>query len=848
MKKYYTDKIAMTDRITKLISMIYDSVPQVEADRAKLITESYKETEGLPMVLRRAKAFEKILHQLPIVIRDGELIVGNLTKAPFSTQIFPEFSNDWIEQEFDRISKRTGDVFQITEENKKELSESFQYWKGKTVNELAASYMCPETKQAIGHGIFTVGNYWFNGIGHISVDYEKVLKKGFAGIRSEAVKKLEEGDCTSPEFLEKRAFYQAVVIVMDAGIHFANRFARLAEDMAGKESDGKRREELKQIAVNCSKVPEKPAENFYEACQLFWFVQLLIQLESNGHSISPMRFDQYMYPYYERDIRNGLLSRETAQEILDCLWVKLNDINKIRDEESTKGFGGYPMFQNLIVGGQHPDGGDATNDLSFACLEATAHIKMAQPSISIRVWNNTPDSLLRKAAEVTRLGLGMPAYYNDEVIIPAMVNRGVSLEDARDYGIIGCVEPQKGGKTEGWHDAAFFNIAKVLEVTLNNGMDGGEQIGPKTGDWTRFESFEELMEAYKKQMEYFVKLLVNADNAVDLAHASRVPLPFVSSMVYDCLGRGKTINEGGAYYNFTGPQGVGVADVADSLSAIKYLVYDTKKVDAEEYQRAIRNNFGDGLPEQPVRKVPRELIERVIRKLTAKGERLTEEQLTELLNLDIPMPDLHGGKTDNGDYSRLLTYISECPRYGNDHDDADQIAHDAAMIYCREVEKYQNPRGGKFQPGLYPVSANVPMGGQTGALPDGRKAGLPIADGVSPCSGHDKNGPTAVANSVAKLNHSIASNGTLLNQKFHPSALEGDKGLDKLSALIRGYFDQKGMHVQYNVISREKLLDAQKNPDKYRDMIVRVAGYSAVFVSLDKSLQDDIIARTEQMF
>lgn len=848
MKKFYTDKIVMTGRITKLVNMIYDSVPQVEADRARLVTESYKETEGLPVVLRRAKAFEKILNYLPIVIRDGELIVGNLTKAPFSTQIFPEYSNDWIEQEFDRIDKRTGDIFQISEECKRELSECFRYWKGKTVNELAASYMCPETKTAIEHGVFTVGNYWFNGIGHISVDYEKVLKKGFNGIKDEVSDRLKDADDTDPAFIEKRAFYEALIIVLNAGISFAERFAALAEKSAAEETDLVRKRELQQIAGNCRNVPANPARSFYEACQLFWFVQLMIQLESNGHSISPMRFDQYMYPYYEHDISAGILSREDAQEILDCLWVKFNDVNKIRDEDSTKGFGGYPMFQNLIVGGQYPDGGDATNDLSFACLEATAHTRMAQPSISIRVWNNTPDSLMRKAAEVTRIGLGMPAYYNDEVIIPAMVNRGVSLEDARDYGIIGCVEPQKGGKTEGWHDAAFFNIAKVLEITLNNGMDAGVRIGPETGDWTTFRSYEELVEAYKKQMEYFVRLLVNADNSVDIAHARRVPLPFVSSMVYDCIGRGKTINEGGAFYNFTGPQGVGVADVADSLAAIKHLVYDTKQVSAAEYQQALQDNFGNETVDHAVRKVPRDIIEKVIRKLTAEGERLSEEQLNELLNLDIPMPGAGEKDSDTGRYTRLLTLISECPQYGNDNDEADRIAHDAAMIYCREVEKYKNPRGGQFQPGLYPVSANVPMGGQTGALPDGRKAGLPIADGVSPCSGHDKNGPTAVANSVAKLNHSIASNGTLLNQKFHPSALEGERGLDKLSALVRGYFDQKGMHVQYNVISREKLLDAQKNPDKYRDMIVRVAGYSAVFVSLDKSLQDDIIARTEQMF
>ncbi|MEW8986023.1 MAG: pyruvate formate lyase family protein, partial [Bacillus sp. (in: firmicutes)] len=559
----------------------------------------------------------------------------------------------------------------------------------------------------------------------------------------------------------------------------------------------------------CEKVPANPAGNFQEALQSFWFVQSVIQIESNGHSISPMRFDQYLYPYYKNDLTNGLLDETGAQELLDCLWVKFNDVNKVRDEVSTKAFGGYPMFQNLIVGGQTPDGLDATNELSYACLEATAHTKLPQPSISIRYWNKTPEELMLKAAEVTRLGLGMPAYYNDEVVIPSLVSRGISLRDARDYGIIGCVEPQKGGKTEGWHDAAFFNMAKVLELTINNGFIDGKQLGPVTGDVSTFTTFEQFLAAYQTQMEYFVALLINADNSVDLAHGERAPLPFLSSMVDDCISAGKSLQDGGAHYNFTGPQGVGVANVGDSLMAVKQFVYDEKKLTFAQLKQALETNFGscENVPVQntnnlDINNLTSDMLVEVIKQLLLEGKNINMEQLkncTPNLKVDV------GTKASDGEYLRQMLE-NGAPKFGNDIDEVDELAREAALIYCREVEKYTNPRGGTFQPGLYPVSANVPMGAATGATPDGRKAGVALADGVSPVSGRDQNGPTAAINSIAKLDHHIASNGTLFNQKFHPSALEGRSGLENLSALVRSYFDQKGMHVQFNVINREVLL------------------------------------------
>ena len=839
--------IEKSPRIQKLIDDLYATTPQIEAERACLVTESYKSTEAMPIVLRRAKALEHILSKMTLVIRDEELVVGNLTVAPCSTQVFPEFSYKWLLSEFETLEKRSGDVFMISEETKTKLREAFSYWDGRTVNELATEYMYPETKISMEHNVFSVGNYYFNGVGHISVDYAKVLKVGYNGIIAEAQAALESADTTCPEFITRRNFLQGVIISCQAAITYAKRFSALANQLAGQTS-GKRSQELQRIAQICDRVPANPASDFYEAVQAFWFVQAIMQIESNGHSISPMRFDQYMYPYYKADLENGKLTVAQAQEILDCLWVKFNDINKVRDEGSTKAFGGYPMFQNLIVGGQDENGLDATNELSIACLEATAHTKLPQPSISIRGWNGTPDDLLFKAAEVSRLGLGMPAYYNDEVIIPSLASRGVSLLDARDYGIIGCVEPQKGGKTEGWHDAAFFNMAKVMEITINNGMNGGVLVGLRTGEFTSFRTFEELMKAFQIQMEYFVKQLINADNSVDLAHGQRAPLPFASSMVYDCIGRGKPIQDGGALYNFTGPQGVGVANVADSLYAVKKLAFDDKCFTLADIKNALDNNFGSACnAPSGGQSIPREVITEVVKRIISESGSITPEQMAALGSMagaSLPAATATG----SGDYSALLAAIDKIPKFGNDVEEVDYFARDVANVYCKEVEKYSNPRGGMFQPGLYPVSANVPFGGATGATADGRRAGEPLADGVSPVSGKDVNGPTAAANSVARLDHHIASNGTLFNQKFHPSALSGQSGLQNLAALVRGYFDQKGLHVQYNCVSRDTLIAAQKNPDKYKTLVVRVAGYSAMFTSLDKTLQDDIINRTEHSF
>ena len=813
----------------------------IESARAKLLTESYKATENEPIITRRAKAFAHILRHIPIIIRDDELIVGSSTLAPRGCQTYPEFSYQWLEDELDTVETRSADPFYIAEETKEELREVHKYWKGKTTSELALSYMAPEAVRAIEHNIFTPGNYFYNGVGHVTVKYEEVLAVGYEGIIKKAEQELSECNVGDGDYAERSHFLQAVILSCQAVIEYARRYSALAQEMAEQCTDAVRKEELLRIAENCSRVPAKGAQNFYEACQSFWFVQQLIQLESSGHSISPGRFDQYMYPYYKKDMENGNISREFAQELMDCIWVKLNDLNKCRDAVSAEGFAGYSLFQNLIAGGQNKEGEDVTNDLSFMCIQASMHVRLPQPSLSVRVWNGSPHEFLIKAAELTRTGIGLPAYYNDEVIIPSLQNRGLSLEDAREYNIIGCVEPQKAGKTEGWHDAAFFNMCRPLELVFANGEDKGEMVGVPTGEVTEMSSFEEFYNAYKKQMEYCISLLVNADNAIDVAHAKRCPLPFLSCMVDDCLKRGKSVQEGGAVYNFTGPQGFGIANMADSLFAVRKLVYEEKKVTMEEMKEALAWNFGKGLDQQSVS----DTAEAVLRKMKDAGQKIDENTVSSILKA---VMNAQPGEEKMKRYEEIHNMIEEVPKFGNDIPEVDYFARDVAYTYTKPLQNYKNPRGGQFQAGLYPVSANVPLGGQTGATPDGRYAHTPVADGVSPSAGKDVNGPTAAATSVSRLDHFIVSNGTLFNQKFHPSALSGREGLEKFVALIRSYFDQKGMHMQFNVVDRDTLLDAQKYPEKYKHLVVRVAGYSALFTTLSRSLQDDIIRRTEQGF
>ena len=834
MASYNSAKCAKSARIERLKEELFRKMPQIEADRALLLTQSYMATEGEPIVTRRAKAFKHILENIPVTIRPDELIVGSATVAPRSCQVFPEFSFSWLEDEFDTVETRSADPFHISEQTKKTLRTVYQYWKGKTTNELATSLMAPETLRAMEHNVFTPGNYFYNGVGHVTVQYDKVLSIGYRGILEEARAEKSSMNFGDADYCTKAALLDGIIMSCEAVITYARRYAELARRLADGERDPARRRELLQIAENCARVPEHGATSFWEACQSFWFVQMLLQIESSGHSISPGRFDQYMYPYYKADIDRGVITRDFAQELMDCIWVKFNDLNKCRDAASAEGFAGYSLFQNLIAGGQDIHGEDATNDLSFMCIDATMHVLLPAPSFSVRVWNCTPHEFLIRAAELTRTGVGLPAYYNDEVIIPSLMSRGLTLEDARDYNIIGCVEPQKAGKTWGWHDAAFFNMLKPMEMVFSNGVLDGEQVGLRTGELPELRTFELFFDAYKAQMNYMISLLVNADNAIDEAHAIRCPLPYLSSMVEDCIHRGKTPEQGGAVYNFTGPQGFGIANVADALYAIRTLVYEQKKLTLCQLKEAMANNFGksDGADAE-------ELTRRIALELSRNGLSVNAGVVEEIYRT------VKDRRADSR-YDEIREMILGLPKFGNDLQEVDALAREAAYTYTRPLLQYRNPRGGQFQAGLYPVSANVPLGAQTGATPDGRYAGTPVADGVSPSAGRDVNGPTSAANSVSVLDHGIASNGTLFNMKFHPSALAGDAGLENFVALVQTYFEKKGSHMQFNVVSRETLRDAQKNPDKYRSLVVRVAGYSALFTTLSKSLQDDIINRTEQ--
>ena len=833
--------IEKSPRIARLIHDLYANMPEIEADRAELVTESYKQTEHLPIIKRRSAAFRHILENIPIVIREGELIVGSSSIAPRGCQTFPEFSYEWLPPEYETIATREADPFYISPDTIRRLEAVHPYWKGKTVSDLAAANMDPEVLDVfLNHGIFTVGNYFYNGVGHVNVNYEKVINCGLETYIEECKAQLATLSRGQGDYAEKRNFWESVIESCEAVITYARRYSDLALSLAADCTDSDRKAELLTIAEACDHVPAKPARSFHEACQGFWFIQQLMQMESSGHSISPGRFDQYMYPFFKADLDEGKITYESAQELIDCIWVKLNDLNKVRDAASAEGFAGYGLFQNLIVGGQDEFGLDATNDLSYMCMEAQMHVRLPQPSLSIRVWNGSPHSLLIKAAAVTREGMGVPAFYNDEVIIPSMMSRGYSLEDARGYCIIGCVEPSACHKTDGWHDAAFFNMVRPLELVFSSGMDKGEQIGPKTMDVLEMTSFDQFFDAFKAQQEFFIEMMAQADNAVDAAHAVRCPLPFESCLIDDCIANGRSVQEGGCHYNFTGPQGFGIANVADSLAVMRKLVFEDGVITMAEMKQALADNFGKGA----TNKRAMELTTDAAKMLDAEGKEVNAD-LIKAIYMGFKNAS-HISADKKARYDEMLNMIADVPKYGNDLREVDLFAREVGQTYTKPLLQHTNPRGGMFHAGLYPVSANVPLGHQAGASPDGRLSNTPIADGVGPMSGRDVKGPTATANSVSRLDLGDASNGTLLNQKFHPSALAGEMGLEKFVAYLRGFFDQKGMHVQYNVISRETLLDAQAHPENYKTLVVRVAGYSALFTTLSRSLQDDIISRTEQ--
>ncbi len=779
-------------RTARLRRWVMSHEPSVCHERAAIVTECYERLgDTLPPVRLRARCLAAVLDGMSIAIGPDELIVGNQARRPRAAPIFPEYSWEWVLEELDTLPTRTADRFAVPAESAQVLRPVLPRWRGKSFRDHALPRLPGEVLRAHETLLFLLTSLGC-GVGHLAPDYARVLTLGLEGVMAQARRHLGLLDRTDPACLGERDFCLAAEEVCQAAIRFAGRYAELAVAMAETEADPARGAELREIARICRKVPARPADSFHEALQAFWFVHLIIQIESNGHSISPGRFDQYMTPAYEAGCAAGCLTRDRAQELLDCLWIKFNEIMKLRDKTASIGFGGYPLFQNLIVGGQTRDGRDATNELSYLCLEATRRTRLPQPSLSVRIHADTPREFLRAATDLAREGLGLPAFFNDESIVPVLQNMGVPLAEARDYAEVGCVEPQVPGKTNGYYPAGFLNLGKVLTLALHNGTDPatGERLGPADPAFRGFASYAEVTAAMDRQLDHVIRLLVTGDNILDELHGQLAPNPFVSLFVDDCLARGLAYEQGGAVYNYTGPNSVGLANVADALMAIKRLVFAERRV----------------------------------------------EMAALLAMLDQDFAGHEGGR---------LLLLNRAPKYGNDDDEVDGIARGLANRVLTGFKQYRNPRGGRFEPGLQSISAHALFRDAVAATPDGRTSRMLLADGgISPAQGRDRRGPTAVIRSAAKLDHREASNGTLLNIKLSPESVAGEAGLENLAALIRTYFQLGGQHVQFNVIDSAVLRDAQAHPEQYRDLVVRVAGFSVLFTSIDRVLQEDIIERT----
>lgn len=781
----------MTSRVKKLRNYLLSCEPTLTAERASIVTEAYEKYQSEHILVKRALVFRDVLSKMVIRIYPNELFVGHQAGGPRLVALFPEFSCKWIEKDLDHFEFRTGDRFYISDENKDAIRRVLVHWQGKTLEDRVLCSLPEEAKRALDARIF-INPVYNSGVGHIIPDYPMVVAVGIRGVLDRIEAELSGLDMTNPSDIAKYNFLKSSKISCEAAIAFSLRYADLAEEMLKTETDPRRKEELLTISKMCRKVPECGAESFYEALQSFWMVHLLFHIESNGYAVSPARFDQYMYPYYKADIDKGIITKDEAQELLDSLWIKFNEILKVREELSTLQAGGQPMFQNLIIGGQDKFGYDMANELSYMCIQSEENVRLPQPSFSIRYHQNTAHEFMKKVANLVKLGTGKPAMYNDITIIPSLINRNIPLEDAREYAIVGCVEQSIPGKTYGGHGASKFNLAKVLELTLNNGFDPVSkiQIGPKTGNAISFKSYNELMTAYNVQHTYCIQQMIILEHVIEECNMQMVPIPFMSSFISDCIKKGKDVMEGGAHYNFVGPEGVGVATVADSLACIKKLVFEEKKLSMTELTELLANNF-------------------------------------------------------EGNELKRQLFLNRAPKYGNDDNYADLIAREIAAKYCYEVEQYKGVRGGVFSPGLYTTTNHVPMGAVVGATPDGRLAKTPLNDGVSPAQGRDISGPTASLKSVTKLDQILVSNGILLNFKIDPLSIQDDVSLEKFISMLKTYFNLGGQHIQINCVCADTLRDAQKNPENYADLVIRVAGYSAFFTSLDKSLQDDLITRTE---
>ena len=793
----------LTKRMKEFREEVLDEKPYIDAERAILATEAYKENLNQPRVMVRAKMLEKILNHMSIYIEDKSLLAGNQATKNRNAPIFPEYTMEFVINELDQFEKRDGDVFYITEKTKEQLREIAPFWENNNLRARGEALLPEEVRVFMETGVFGMEGKLNAGDAHLAVNYERILKDGLKGYEKRVKECKASLDLTDPDSIDKYCFYNAVLIVLDAVRTFANRYSVLAKKLAEKELNQERKLELLEMSRICEKVPYEPAETFQEAVQSVWFIQLILQIESNGHSLSYGRFDQYMYPYYDRDIKNGNITETEALELLTCLWIKTLTINKVRSQAHTLSSAGSPMYQNVTIAGQTTDKKDAVNDLSFLVLKSVAQTRLTQPNLTVRYHKNINKQFFDECVEVMRLGFGMPALNNDEIIIPSFMDWGVKEEDAYNYSAIGCVETAVPGKW-GYRctGMSYINFPRMLLCTMNNGVDltSNKRFTKGYGYFTDMESYEELLKAWDKTVREITRYSVIVENAIDKASERDVPDVLCSALTDDCIARGKTIKEGGAVYDFISGLQVGIANMADCLAAIKKLVYEEKKITRQELWDAILDDFSS-----PKNKKIQEML------------------------------------------------IREAPKYGNDDDYVDQLIVEAYDSYIDEIKKYPNTRynrgpiGGIRYAGTSSISANVGQGMSTMATPDGRNAFEPLAEGCSPAHNSDKNGPTAVFKSVSKLRTNKITGGVLLNQKMTPQMLSTEENRQKLELLIQTFFNRlHGYHVQYNIVSKETLIDAQKHPEKHKDLIVRVAGYSAFFNVLSKKTQDDIIGRTEQ--
>ena len=785
----------MNERIKTLRQQSVEAVPHIYIERAKLITDAYKMYEGTVSVPEmRALAFKHFMENRSLCINDHELIVGEKGDSPQAAPTFPELCCHTLE-DMNVMDSRDIIFFKVNDNDRKiQEEEIIPYWEKRSLRNKMLSNLGEEWKKCYGAGIFTEFMEQ-RGPGH-TVGGDVFYRKGFLDLKAEAQAHLDALDfINDKEALRKKQELEAMKICCDAIIIYAKRYEKYAKELAEKESDPVRKAELLQIAENCSVVPAHAPQTYYQALQMYWFVHIGVTTELNPwDAFSPGRLDQHLYPFYKNDMASGVLDDAKALELLECLWVKFNNqpappkVGITLKESST-----YTDFANINTGGIAPDGSDGVNEVSYLILDCMDEMRLLQPSSNVQISRKTPHKFLKRACEISRRGWGQPAFYNTEAIVQELLNAGKSLEDARKGGTSGCVETGAFGN-EAYILTGYLNLPKIVELTLYNGYDkvSNQQLGPKTGDARDFKTYGEFFEAYKKQVEYFVNIKIEGNNIIEKIYAEYMPVPFLSLVTNGCIASGKDYNGGGAKYNTNYIQGVGIGTITDSLAAIKYNVFDNKKFSIEELQKALDTNF-EGYE------------------------------------------DIH----------HIVT--SKTPKYGNDDDYADDIMRSVFDLYRGMVVGRPNIKGGKYGINMLPTTCHVYFGEVMMASPNGRKAHLPVSEGISPDKGADVHGPTAVIKSCSKMDH-LATGGTLLNQKFTPSVVEGDLGLEHMANLVRAYFNMDGHHIQFNVIDREVLLDAQKHPENYKDLIVRVAGYSDHFHNLSKALQDEIIGRTEQSF